>query len=332
MDPKITVKYAAEFLGKDPRVIQKRIKNAKLDLSRSKSASYFGHEEAKKVFDINVTPKIITFQIVKGGTGKTSLAAAFAIRASLFGLKVLCIDLDQQANLTQLFNVDASERPVMVDILAEGYSYLSAITNVYPGLDLLPSRIENAILDDVISLKKRTSLNKIYKNSWAKLKTKYDLIVVDCPPNLGKSVAAATLGADLVVAPVIADCFALAGLELITNTIKELRSSYKQKINFGIVLNRYDAKTKISKDALDVLRRTKRFANHLFRTVVRNSQEFPNTAINCESIFDSIVPSIAQEDIDLFTREVLGIKPKGSLAKKKVKYRVRASSSESVLI
>lgn len=333
MDPKMTVKYAADFLGKDARVIQKRIKNSKLDLGRSKMPSYFGFEEAQKVFNLKIYPQIIAFQIVKGGTGKTSLASAFAVRASLFGLKVLCIDLDQQANLTQMFNVDASDTPVMVDILAEGYSYLSAITHVYPGLDLLPSRIENAILDDVISLKKRTSLSKIYKIPWTKLKRRYDLIVVDCPPNLGKSVAAATLASDLVVAPVVADSFALAGLELITNTIKELRAGYKQKINFGIVLNRYDAKTKISKDALDLLRRTKRYAPHLFKTIIRHSQEFPNAAINNESIFDSIRATIGKEDIDLLTREILNLKPAGKLAEKKVKYKVRAAASEeSVLI
>src|SRR6478735_9525944 len=54
----------------------------------------------------------VSFQIVKGGVGKTSLSYALATRASHYGARVLAIDFDQQGNLTRSFNVDARDRPV----------------------------------------------------------------------------------------------------------------------------------------------------------------------------------------------------------------------------
>ena len=48
----------------------------------------------------------------------------------------------------------------------------------------------------------------------------------------------------------------------------------------------------------------------LFNTYIRQNQDFANSCANCESIFDSIKPSSAKEDIDFLTKEILGILPK----------------------
>src|SRR5579872_2056878 len=47
----------------------------------------------------------ISFQIVKGGVGKTSLSFSLARRAAHYGVKVLVIDFDQQGNLTRSFDI-----------------------------------------------------------------------------------------------------------------------------------------------------------------------------------------------------------------------------------
>ena len=94
------------------------------------------------------------------------------MRANLYGLRVLCIDLDQQGNLTQTFGVDADTVPVMIDILAEDYSFADAITRVYQGMDLVSSRIENALIDDVIKMK-AMPLDKVYKDPITSLKEQY---------------------------------------------------------------------------------------------------------------------------------------------------------------
>ena len=311
MNPKMTTKDAADFLGISTRQVYKRLLDNELSYARVGGYVCFGYPTARQLFKLKVAPKVISFQIVKGGTGKTSLACAVAVRANLYGLRVLCIDLDQQGNLTHSFGVDAESLPVMVDILAEGYSYEDAITRVYPGMDILASRIENALLDDVIKLK-RLNLAQVYRAPLAKLKEKYDLIIIDCPPNLGQSVAAVTLGVDKVIAPVVPENYALAGLKATKNAIKELQSNYKVNIALGVVVNKYDPRALLSLEARHML------AGNLSQVHV--SAEFPNAVARGESIFDTVKSNQAKKDIDKLTRELLGIDKHAMVSRRTTEY------------
>ena len=107
IDTKITASEAANFLGVTLQSVHKQLKQKKLISFKNQNRIYFGHETAKELFKINFEKKTISFQIVKGGTGKTSITHAFALRAHLYGARVLCIDIDQQGHLSQAFNVDA---------------------------------------------------------------------------------------------------------------------------------------------------------------------------------------------------------------------------------
>jgi chromosome partitioning protein len=325
MDPKMIVKEAAASLDISEQQALTRLAELKLSFYQSTNLNYFGHTSAKDFFNFKMQPRSIAFQIVKGGTGKTSLASAFAVRANLYGLKVLCIDLDQQGNLTHTFNVNAEEHPVMIDILAEGYSYEQAITKVYPGLYVLASRIENALIDDVIKLKK-LPLEIVYKEYFAELKKQYDLIVVDCPPNLGQSVAAVTLAVDTVVAPVVPENFALSGLKVTCNTIQELEQNYATNILFKILVNKYDARTILSQDALTMLRRHPVYSKHLLQNYIRTSQEFPNAISKEKTIFDQVKATIAKTDVDNLTKELLNI---GQVTKPKTKSSSSKASKSS---
>lgn len=310
MDPKMTVRDAAKFLNISCKQAQQLLLNFDLPFSLTKNkadtfaANYFNYSTAKHLFKIDKKPLAIAFQIVKGGTGKTSLASAFAVRANLYGLRVLCIDLDQQGNLTHTFEVDAESVPVMIDILAEDYAFEEAITRVYSGMDLISSRIENALIDEVIKLK-GIPLDMVYTAAFNSLKEQYDLLVIDCPPNLGKSVAAVTLAVDMVVSPVVPEKFALSGLKITANTIKELEDSYEINIPFGVVLNKYDARTILSQEALNMLLRHPLYKDFLLQTYIHSSQEFPNAIAKGQSIYDTIKPSLAKDDIDNLTREIL---------------------------
>lgn len=306
MNPKMTAKDAALFLDTSAKRVYRQLMDLDLPFTKSQSSVHFGFSTAKQLFKLDVKPKAIAFQIVKGGTGKTSLACAFAVRANLYGLRVLCIDLDQQGNLSHTFDIDAETLPVMIDILAEDYSFNEAITRVYPGMDLLSSRIENALIDDVIKLR-NLPLNQVYRDPIQELKKQYDLIVIDCPPNLGQSVAAVTLAVDKVVAPVVPENFALSGLKVTSNTIHEIEESYQVNIPFGIILNKYDARTILSQDALQMLAKHPTYRENLLNAYIRTSQEFPNAIAKGQTIFDTVKPTIAKKDIDALTRELLGL-------------------------
>jgi chromosome partitioning protein len=321
MDPKMSVKDAARVLGLAPKNLIKQLAAENLPYLKRKGVEYFDHNTSRKLFKHSIEPRAISFQIVKGGTGKTSLATSFAIRASLYGFRVLCIDLDQQGNMSHSFGVDAETLPVMVDILAEGYSYNQAITNVLPGIDLIASRIENALIDDVIKLKKYP-LDKVYREPFNKLKERYDLIIVDCPPNLGQSVAAITLAVDQVIAPVVPENFALAGLKATSNAIIELQASYHNRVQLSVVMNKYDPKVALCHDAYAALISHPVYNKRMLETIIGLYQEFPDVVANNASIFDDLKPSPAKKDIDNFTCEVLNIAVRDHKNTKKVDQRI----------
>jgi len=306
---KFTAIDAANFLGISVQAIHKQLKTKNLEFEKTQNRVYFGHQTSKNLFNLKFDQDILAFQIVKGGTGKTSLAHAIAVRSNLYGAKILCIDLDQQSNLTQAFQINAEEQPVMVDILEEKMNIRDAIINVSEGLDLIPSRIENAVLDNIIMLN-RLPLDRVYRDRLQELRENYDLIIIDCPPALGQSVAAATLCSNMVIAPVTPEEFSLSGLKMSVQEILSMEKNFGVTIPFRIILNKFDTRTYLSHEILSTLIKHAVYSEKLFKTYIRSSQDFPNAIANGISIFDNLKTSSAKEDIDLLTQEILGIQKK----------------------
>ncbi len=307
MDAKITAAETAELLGITLQGVHKQLKTSGLAYEKSQNRVYFGHDTAKSIFKIPFKQKVVAIQIVKGGTGKTSLTHSIAIRANLYGARVLCIDLDQQGNLTQAFQINPEENPVMIDVLKENISVKDAILNFSPGLDIIPSRIENAVLDSTLMIG-RYALDRVYKDKLEPLKQQYDLIILDCPPALGQSVAAATLASDVIIAPVTPEKFCLSGLKITSQELSSLENNYHKKIPMRVVLNKFDSRTSLSHEVLSTLIKHPIYGENIYKSYIRASQEFPNAIAKGQSIFDSLKNSIAKEDIDLLTREILEIK------------------------
>lgn len=310
MDPKMLAPDAAEFLCVTIQAIHKQLKSKNLLFKKTQNRIYFGHETARKLFNLTFRKKTVAIQIVKGGTGKTSLTHSIATRANLYGARVLCIDLDQQGNLTQAFQVTPEKTPVMVDLLSRGssFSLQDGILKITTGLDLFPSRIENAVLDNAIMLE-ALPVDRVYKDRIEEVQDKYDLILIDCPPALGQSVAAATLAADFVIAPVTPEKFSLSGLKVTAQEIENIEKKYHKPLPIKVLLNKFDSRTTLSHETLSSLIKNPVFGEKLLKTYVRVSQEFPNAVAGGESIFDSTRNNSAKEDIDLLTRELLEIEP-----------------------
>jgi chromosome partitioning protein len=194
----------------------------------------------------------------------------------------------------------------MVEIINNRLSIKNSIVSVIPGLDIIPSRIENALLDSSLMLK-RSPLDRVYKEMIQPLKSEYDLILIDCPPALGSSVTAATLASDLVISPVTPSEFSLSGLQITNSELINITENFKQDIPLKIVLNKFDTRTSLSHETMRFLIKEPTYSANLFQTAIRSSQEFENVLTRGESIFDSLMDSPAKEDIDLLTLEILNI-------------------------
>jgi chromosome partitioning protein len=137
------------------------------------------------------------------------------------------VDLDQQANLTYAFGVDPSRlEATVVDVLAprnEVPADAAIVREVLgvPGLDLLPCDERAEALDT--QLRSETMGMFKLKDALEPLLSKYDRVVMDCPPNVGELTVSALLVADEIVCPVkMGDSNALRGISRLTQTVEKL--------------------------------------------------------------------------------------------------------------
>ena len=303
----MTISEAAAFLNLSTQGVHKRIKSQNLPIKRKQNRFYFGHETARLLFTLIFPNKISVFQNIKGGVGKTEMTYSIAIRANLYGANVLCIDLDQQGNLTKgCFKINPTDRPIMLDVVKDGVPIEDTIINIMPGLDLIPSDLDNGVLDNTLMIG-RFPLDRVYKEKIEPLRKKYDIILIDCPPALTASVTAAALTADEIIAPVTPDEHSLSGLKLLCNEIKDIEYKYKTTIPVRIVFNKFDVRNNLSHEKLTYLRSSEDLHSKLYSSYIRYVQDFPNAINNGQTIFDSFKETAAKEDIDLLTKEILNI-------------------------
>tara|TARA_B100000586_G_scaffold17630_1_gene11775 strand:+ start:410 stop:1330 length:921 start_codon:yes stop_codon:yes gene_type:complete len=305
MEPKILITDIADFFNISVQAVHQKIKKNNLDCKRIQNKLYLSHSDSKKIINFEFNKKIFAFQIVKGGVGKTTLLHSIATKISLLGAKTLLIDLDQQANLTQACNIDSRDLPVMINVINGDNKIEDLIIPVCDGIDLIPSEIENAVIDSTLLIK-QIRLEKVYSKIFNKLKNNYDFIFIDCPPSLGPSVTAASLASDIIVAPVTPEKFSLKGLEILKSELTKLKEDYDYAPEMKIILNKFDSRTAIAHDVLAAMFSNNEYKDNMYKSFVRVNQEFVNVTLNNTSIFDTTRKTAAKEDIALIAKELVG--------------------------
>jgi chromosome partitioning protein len=174
--------------------------------------------------------KVISFINQKGGVGKTTMAFNAAHALAKNGHKVLAIDLDPQANLTLLFK--AQNEVNLFHLLINSVKELkmlhvpalfSSVMDSSSSVDLLPGGQELSGFDLTVAsinaprqliLRKFLELNALV--------SRYDFIIIDCPPTLGLLVINALCASDGVIVPFRPDDFSLKGLEHFYQVLEDI--------------------------------------------------------------------------------------------------------------
>jgi chromosome partitioning protein len=308
VQPKMSIADAAEFLGISMQAAHKQLKLKNIVCPKLGNKFYLTYTEAKQLFNIKFQHKVIVGQIVKGGTGKTTTIENVASCANSYGARVLKIDADPQGNLTDTCGIDPESRPVLIDVIKGEASTKEAIINLSEGVDLLPSRIENVILDNVI-VNERLPLDKLYKNLLEDIANDYDFIFIDCPPTMGQAVTAASLYADIILAPLNPDKFSAKGLKILKQEVETLNRRFKTDIAYKVFLNKFSGKTILSDKAVVTLLSDPSLEGRILETTVQFSQEIPNITDTNRNLFSSLKKLQTREDFDRLTRELLSISP-----------------------
>lgn len=318
--PKLAATYIAELLGITLQGLHKQLKTLNIQCPKIANKSYITHSIARKLFNLPFDRKKIAFQIVKGGTGKTTTLHNISCAASLYGARVLVIDLDPQGNLTDAFGYDPFDSPVLIDIINKEAGLEDTIVHIEEGIDLLPSRIENVVLDSKLALSK-APLDKIFRHILAPIEDAYDFIFIDCPPMMGHSVTAATLYADLLVVPLNPDKFSAKGLKILKNELYSINNQYEQNTQYKVFLNKYSGNTILSDKAIQTTIAAEINDGNALNTAIRHTQEIPNITDMEFNMFSALKNSLVRNDFDSLARELLAInlEPKKKLRTKHAK-------------
>lgn len=306
-EPKMSIGDAAVFLNVSRQTIHKKLKLKDIDCPKINKKSYINFDIAKTLFALSFTKTKVAVELVKGGTGKTTTVDNISACLNTYGARVLMIDADPQGNLTDTKGIDTDELPVLIDVLNGDVKIVDTIVNIAPGLDIIPSRIENVILDNKITLNK-LPLDRLFNNLLANVMDNYDFIIIDLPPNLGSTVTAATLFADLIVAPINPDKFSVKGFKILQDEIGTLENHYQKKIDYKCFLNRYSGNTVLSQKIYDTLM-SNNLHGRALKTAVRHAQEVANLTDTNNNLFTTLKPSLTKQDFNQITCELFGIAP-----------------------
>jgi chromosome partitioning protein len=209
--------------------------------------------------------KIIAVANQKGGVGKTTTCVNLCCALKEAGAKVLLCDIDPQGNCTSGMGVDKNTAaPNLYNVLVDGVQAEKAIVSTAYG-DVLPS---NKILSGAgIELVNTTGREFILKNALDGIKSKYDYIMVDCPPSLEMLTLNALCAADTILIPVQCEYFALEGLTDLITTIRMTKKALNPALDIeGVLLTMYDSRTNFSSQVADEVK--KYFKNKVYNVVV----------------------------------------------------------------
>jgi chromosome partitioning protein len=225
-------------------------------------------------------PAMATIAVLsqKGGTGKTTTVRTLTDILRRIDLRVLAVDLDPQANLSDYLDVDPDAEPTIADVLAGRAKPREAVHG-----GIIPANLGLAEAELMLGGKMGRELT--LKKALRELKRDYDVILIDCPPALGLLTVNALVAAEYALLSAEAQYFALQGVEQALEVIELARDSLNPDLEWlGVVLNIADMRTRHSREAFDSLR--EHFGDKLLDTTIRASIAYAESAERAISILD----------------------------------------------
>lgn len=248
------------------------------------------------------TNRVVSAQMLKGGVAKTTSVLNIGLRAAMYGARVLFVDLDQQANLSFALGIEDEDRPVWVDLVERKTARIDdLIVSVGTHLDLIPSNLNNSVLDRVLLTSNRNWAHSV-QGPLAAIRERYDLILIDTAPALSAVNTAVTVASDEIILPVNPDKFSWLGLLKHLDELQALRADFRLDFREKILFTRYDGREKTSREVLQKC--IDRFADRMMGSYIRSSSDVKNSVRGERHLFAGSSP--VKEDYDRVAREVLG--------------------------
>lgn len=295
----------AAAVGVTSQALHKYVKNNGFETLLTTNRAYITAETARQVMTargFQYKQQVVSLQMLKGGVAKTTTAMNIGLRANMYGARVLLIDLDQQANLSFAFGIEDPNALVWVDVIEGKTSVENTIRKVSPTLHIIPSNLNNSMLDRILLNGKRNVATGV-SQYLAQIQDRYDLIILDTAPNLSAINTAASCASEVVILPVNPDKFSFAGLTKTLDDLGKIKAEFDAAFEPKILFTKFDGRETSSHELLKMC--LVNFGDQMMKAFIRTSTEVKNTIRTGKTIFEH--KSNAKDDYDLVTRELMGM-------------------------
>lgn len=211
--------------------------------------------------------KIICIASHKGGVGKTTSAATLGSLFSSSGIRTLLVDLDAQRNLTSTFLGPRSKPENTLYEAFCGQCQLPVV-NVRENLDIVPSSLDMGALDTVIAA--RIQRESILRRLLQPVAGEYDVVILDCPSQMGMITVNAFTAANSLIVPISCDAYAAEGLLQLIDMADVVRNGLNPDLSLdGIVVTRFHTRRTLDKMVESDVR--ERYGELVFETKIREN-------------------------------------------------------------
>ena len=229
--------------------------------------------------------KVIAIANQKGGVGKTTTSVNLASGLAYAGKKVLLIDFDAQSNASIGLGERVSRKDLSVyDVLLGGEPIDKCVRKLSrPPVDLLPSNGNLAGAElELGALEQREHKLKDILDT---VSSRYDFIIIDCPPSLGLLNTNALTAADSVIIPVQCEFYALEGVTQLLQTIRLVQKMFNPNLQIeGVLLTMFNKRTRLSADIYKEV--NMHFKEKTFKTIIPRNTRLSEAPSHGKSIFD----------------------------------------------
>ena len=246
--------------------------------------------------------KVISISNHKGGVGKTTSAINIGAGLNILGKKVLLVDLDPQANLSQSLGLIDQERNIYGAIRGE---YKLEPVEIVKGLDVLPSTLDLSGAE--VELSGEAGREYILRELLEPYRASYSYILIDSPPSLGLLTINSLTASDEVLIPLQAQYLALRGLSKLLEVIDKIKKRLNKGLRVGgVFITQYDNRKILNRDVVVTIEA--HFREELFNTKIRDNIALAEAPTQGLDIFRYQPKSYGAEDYLSLCRELLNKK------------------------
>ena len=243
--------------------------------------------------------KIISISNHKGGVGKTTSTINIGAALAALKKKVLLIDLDPQANLSQSLGVTAPEKTIYGALRGD---YALEAINIVDRLDIIASTLDLSGAE--IELSGEAGREYILKELLDPIRGSYDFILIDSPPSLGLlTINALTASTELII-PLQAQYLALQGLTKLIEIVEKIQKRLNKELRLGgVFITQFDARKVLNRDVAEAIQ--ERYPKELLSSKIRDNIALAEAPALGLDIFRYSPKSYGAEDYKNLAKEII---------------------------